>query len=203
MLREGPEGFEGGLSAGKYASITGASPATATRDLADLVAKQALVRSGKQRHTRYEIAIPLRPVLPAPIDQHGNLKSLSIDCRTRQTRPGRLRKQRYTMTRITRGTTNIFADLGYPDAAGRQTKTRLALAVNELLKARKLKQREIGILLGVPQPKVSALKNYRLDQFSVERLMEFLTALNQDVEIMIRPRANSSETGHISVLAVP
>ena len=107
------------------------------------------------------------------------------------------------MTRITRGTTNVFADLGYPDAAERQTKTRLALAVNELLKARKLKQREIGALLGVPQPKVSALKTYRLDQFSVERLMEFLTALNQDVEIMIRPRANTSETGHISVLAVP
>ena len=105
------------------------------------------------------------------------------------------------MTTITRGTTNVFADLGYADAAERQIKTRLALAVNELLKARKLRQREIAILLGVPQPKVSALKNYRLDQFSVERLMEFLTALNQDVEIMIRPRANTSEAGHISVLA--
>ena len=101
------------------------------------------------------------------------------------------------MTRITRGTPNVFADLGYPDATERQTKTRLALAVNELLKARKLKQREIGALLGVPQPKVSALKNYRLDHFSVERLMELLTALNQDVEITIRPRANSSETGKI------
>ncbi|MBE0627872.1 MAG: Fic family protein [Burkholderiales bacterium] len=74
MLREGPKGFEGGLSAGKYASITGASPATATRDLADLVAKQALVRSGEQRHTRYEIAIPLRPVPPVVIDGHGNLR---------------------------------------------------------------------------------------------------------------------------------
>ena len=73
MLREGPEGFEGGLSAGKYASITGTSPATATRDLADLVAKRALLRSGAQRHTRYEIAIPLRPVLPVAIDGHGNL----------------------------------------------------------------------------------------------------------------------------------
>lgn len=106
------------------------------------------------------------------------------------------------MTTITRGTTNVFADLGYADAAERQIKTRLALAVNELLKARKLKQREIAILLGVPQPKVSALKNYRFDQFSVERLMEFLTALNQDVEIMIRPRANTSGAGHISVLAL-
>ena len=106
------------------------------------------------------------------------------------------------MNTITRGTSNVFADLGYSDAAERQIKTRLALAVNELLKGRKLKQREIGTLLGVPQPKVSALKNYRLDQFSVERLMEFLTALNQDVEIMIRPRPNAGEAGHIFVLAV-
>lgn len=103
---------------------------------------------------------------------------------------------------ITRGTTNVFADLGYPDAAERQTKTRLAFEVNELLKSRKLKQREIATLLNIPQPKVSALKNYRLDQFSVERLMEFLTALDQDVEIMIRPRSNAKEAGQISVLAV-
>ena len=106
------------------------------------------------------------------------------------------------MNTITRGTTNVFADLGYPDAAERQTKTRLALAVNELLEARKLKQREMATLLSIPQPKVSALKNYRLDQFSVERLMEFLTALDQDVEIMIRPRANTRGSGRISVLAV-
>ncbi len=106
------------------------------------------------------------------------------------------------MSTITRGTTNVFADLGYADAAEQQTKTHLALAVNELLKVRKLKQHEFATLLGVPQPKVSALKNYRLGQFSVERLMEFLTALNQEVEIMIRPRPDTSEAGHISVLAV-
>jgi predicted XRE-type DNA-binding protein len=103
---------------------------------------------------------------------------------------------------ITRGTTNVFADLGYLDAAERQTKTRLAFAVNELLKSRKLKQREIASLLNIPQPKVSALKNYRLDQFSVEKLMEFLTVLDRDVEITIRPRSNTDRTGQISVLAV-
>ena len=106
------------------------------------------------------------------------------------------------MSTITHGSTNVFADLGYPDFAERQTKTRLALSVNELLKSRKLKQREVATLLAIPQPRVSALKNYRLDQFSVERLMEFLTALNQDVEIIIRPRATSGGAGHISVLAV-
>lgn len=103
---------------------------------------------------------------------------------------------------ITHGTTNVFADLGLPDAAERQTKTRLALAVNELLKARKLKQREAAGLLGIAPLEVSALKRYRLDPFSVEQLLEFLTALDQDVEIMIRPRAASSGAGQISVLAV-
>lgn len=64
MLREGPEGFKGGLSASNYVSITGASPATTTRDLADMVAKGAFIRMGERRHARYHIAIPLRPVTP-------------------------------------------------------------------------------------------------------------------------------------------
>lgn len=106
------------------------------------------------------------------------------------------------MSTVTHGTSNVFEDLGYADAGERQIKTRLAMAVNELLKDRKLKQREIATLLGVPQPKVSALKNYRLDQFSVEKLMAFLTTLNHDVEIMIRPHPKRGEPGSISVLAV-
>lgn len=62
MFREGPEGFRGELTAGKYTAITGASPATTTRDLADLVAKGALVREGERRYARYYLSIPLRPV---------------------------------------------------------------------------------------------------------------------------------------------
>jgi predicted XRE-type DNA-binding protein len=102
---------------------------------------------------------------------------------------------------ITHGTTNVFVDLGYADADERQTKTRLALEINGIIKSRKLKQVEAGELLGVPQPKVSALANYRLDGFSVERLMGYLTALNQDVEIIIRPRRDR-ETGRVIVSAV-
>nr|WP_314624215.1 helix-turn-helix transcriptional regulator [uncultured Noviherbaspirillum sp.] len=83
---------------------------------------------------------------------------------------------------FTRGSDNVFSDLGFQDAAERQVKTRLALAVNELLKVRKLKQRQIAEVLNIQQPKVSALKNYRLDQFSVERLMAFLTCLIQDID---------------------
>ena len=103
--------------------------------------------------------------------------------------------------KISRGTRNVFADLGYPDAEERQTKTRLALEINTLIKARTLRQADAGEILGVPQPKVSALANYRLDGFSVERLMGFLTALNQDVEIIIRPRRDH-RSGRVLVSAV-
>ena len=74
MLREGPEGFVGGLSAGNYMTITKASPATATRDLADLVAKGALKRHGGRRQARYHVAIPLKPVPAVTLDENGELK---------------------------------------------------------------------------------------------------------------------------------
>jgi Fic family protein len=73
VLREGPEGFKGGLSAGNYMSITRTSPATATRDLADLVAKGALTRAGERRHARYRLTIPLRPVARVVVDAVGDV----------------------------------------------------------------------------------------------------------------------------------
>lgn len=74
MLREGPDGFKGGLSSGNYQRITGVSTATSTRDLADLVAKGALTRSGARRYTRYQLAIPLRPVHAVTVGKQGELK---------------------------------------------------------------------------------------------------------------------------------
>ncbi|MBX9603997.1 MAG: Fic family protein [Bryobacteraceae bacterium] len=73
MLREGPEGFSGGLSAGNYMRITGASSATATRDLADLVAKGAVIRRGQLRHARYELSIGLRPVQRVTVGEDGSI----------------------------------------------------------------------------------------------------------------------------------
>ena len=73
MFREGPDSFKGGLSAGKYATITGASPATTTRDLADLVAKGALVREGDRRYARYRLGVPLRPIPHVVLTEHGEL----------------------------------------------------------------------------------------------------------------------------------
>lgn len=61
MFREGPDGFEGGLSAGNYRTITDASLATATRDLNDLVEKRALIRTGERRYARYRLAVETEP----------------------------------------------------------------------------------------------------------------------------------------------
>lgn len=102
---------------------------------------------------------------------------------------------------ITRGTGNVFADLGFPDAAERQTKLSLALAINGVIARRRLTQAAAAERLGVNQPKVSALARYKLDGFSVERLMTFLVALDQDVEIVVRNKPRSRPSGRISVKA--
>ena len=102
---------------------------------------------------------------------------------------------------IARGTGNVFADLGYPDAEERQTKLRLAHALNQIIDKRHLTQAAATDLLGISQPKVSALVNYKLAGFSVERLMTFLTALDRDVEIVIRKKARSRPAARIIVTA--
>jgi len=73
MFKEGPDGFKGGLNAGKYSTITGGSPATATRDLVDLVEIGALIRTGELRHARYNLSVPLKPAQRVTIGNHGEL----------------------------------------------------------------------------------------------------------------------------------
>ena len=98
-------------------------------------------------------------------------------------------------TASVRGTKDVFADLRYPDAVERQAKLRLAYALNQLLDDRKLPQAKAARVLGATQPKVSALRNYKLAGFSVERLMSLLTALDQDIEIVIRRNPPSRRSG--------
>jgi predicted XRE-type DNA-binding protein len=97
---------------------------------------------------------------------------------------------------------NVFADLGLPDAAELDTKVRLAVAINRELKSRRLTQEAAATALSINQPKVSALKHYKLAGFSVERLMTFLTALGSDIEIRVRaPKKASTSPGRILVEA--
>jgi predicted XRE-type DNA-binding protein len=85
--------------------------------------------------------------------------------------------------KIVRSSGNIFADLGFADAGERQTKVRLALAINDVLDRPGLSQGKAAELLGINQPKASALSKYRLEGFSVKRLMRFLAALRQSPAI--------------------
>jgi predicted XRE-type DNA-binding protein len=89
---------------------------------------------------------------------------------------------------MTASSGNVFADMGLPNAEELGTKVRLAASLNAILARRQMTQVEAARVLGVNQPKVSALKGYKLEGFSVERLMHFATALGQDVVIEIRPR---------------
>ncbi|HXQ42453.1 MAG TPA: helix-turn-helix transcriptional regulator [Candidatus Udaeobacter sp.] len=102
---------------------------------------------------------------------------------------------------ITRGTGNVFADLGYADAEERQTKLQLAYALNGVIAGQRLTQAMAANRLGINQPKVSALANYKLGGFSIERLMTFLTALDRDVDIVIRKKPRSRASARVTVVA--
>lgn len=94
---------------------------------------------------------------------------------------------------------NVFADLGLAEPEELKTKLVLAVRLNERIKALGLKQAELAKRLGTAQPNVSALQNYRLDNFSSEKLLEFFNALGYDVDLLIRP-APSTRRGAMQVL---
>ena len=98
------------------------------------------------------------------------------------------------------GSGNVFADLGYADSDERRLRVQLAMQLNELIAARPLTQVQASVLFGIPQPHVSELRNYKLTRFSSERLLRFLTQLDRDVQIVIRPKARGSAVGLVSVL---
>lgn len=89
--------------------------------------------------------------------------------------------------RAERSSGNVFLDLGLPHAEQELLKARLTLQIYRLIKQRGLTQAAAGEILGIKQPHVSALMRNRSGVFSVERLMEFLTALGQNVRISVRP----------------
>lgn len=92
---------------------------------------------------------------------------------------------------VIRSSGNVFADIGLPDAAELDTKARLGAALNRIVEEKQFTQAEVADVLGINQPKVSALLHYKLEGFSVERLMHFLVALGQDVEIVVKAKPQS------------
>jgi predicted XRE-type DNA-binding protein len=88
---------------------------------------------------------------------------------------------------VEQGSDNIFADLGFPNAEEHLVKAKLVYKIDAIMKKRRLKQVEAARLFGILQPDVSKMLRGEFRQFSVERLMRFLVALGQDVEIVVRP----------------
>ena len=107
--------------------------------------------------------------------------------------------RRKKSVRAERSIGNVFTDLGLPRPEQELLKAKLTLQIYRLIKERGLKQAEAGKILGIKQPHVSALMRNRSGNFSVERLMDFLTALGQDVEISVRPA--SKQRGEVFVVA--
>lgn len=101
-----------------------------------------------------------------------------------------------------RGSTNVFADLGLPDAENQLVKAQLVSRMMDIMKERKLTQTETAKIIGIAQPDVSNLIHGRFRGYSIDRLMSFLVTLDQDVEITVRSKPKSRAAGRLTVTAV-
>jgi predicted XRE-type DNA-binding protein len=97
------------------------------------------------------------------------------------------------------GSANIFADMGYPDAEAHLLKAQIVAEIDRIMRGRKLTQKAAGEIMGISQPEVSKMLKGVFREYSVERLMGFLTLFNRDVEIVVRRREPSSGRGHVTL----
>ncbi|MGE4243447.1 helix-turn-helix domain-containing protein [Ramlibacter sp.] len=101
------------------------------------------------------------------------------------------------MTRkaVSRGTDNVLSDLGFENAEELSAKAVLSIKLNELIDKRHLSQVEVARITGMTQPKVSQVRRYKLQNISLERLMQALVSLDQHVEIVVRPARRMHAAG--------
>jgi predicted XRE-type DNA-binding protein len=102
---------------------------------------------------------------------------------------------------VTPGSGNVFADLGLPEPEEELTKAELASHIRWVIKRQRLSQVAAAELMGIDQPKVSALLNGRLANFSSDRLMRLLTTLGQDVEITVKAKPRGRAHGRVRVVS--
>jgi predicted XRE-type DNA-binding protein len=98
------------------------------------------------------------------------------------------------------GSRNVFKDLRLPNAEEQLVKAQLVFKIDTIMKKRRLKQIEAAALCGIRQPDVSKMLRGDFRQFSVERLLRFLVALNQDVQIVVKPHHDRKNTPALQVL---
>lgn len=103
-------------------------------------------------------------------------------------------KKRYEI-----GSRNVFKDLGLPNAEEHLVKAQLVYKIDTIMKEQGLKQAEAAGLLGIEQPDVSKMLRGEFRQFSVERLLRFLVALDHDVEIVVKPHRGRNDAAALHV----
>jgi predicted XRE-type DNA-binding protein len=113
----------------------------------------------------------------------------------------KIAKDRETMTKKGHEASsgNVFKDIGIPNAEEHLIKAQLVFKIDTIMKDRGLKQVEAADLFGIRQPDISKMLRGEFRQFSVERLLRFLVALDQDVEIVIKPHRNRNNAPALHV----
>ena len=101
---------------------------------------------------------------------------------------------------VTASSGNVFADIGVPEPEEELAKAQLASRIRQLVRRSHLTQVAAAAVMGIDQPKVSALLSGRLANFSSERLMRLLTRLGQDVQIVVKSKPRRRQRGRISVV---
>jgi predicted XRE-type DNA-binding protein len=104
------------------------------------------------------------------------------------------------MSKIEKGSMNVYADLGIADPEEMLVKAQLATKIAEIIKLRKLTQIQAAVLLGMPQPKLSNMLRGRFRGISESKMLECLTLLGRDVQIVVKTASRSRKTGQVSVL---
>jgi len=94
--------------------------------------------------------------------------------------------------KYTKGSGNVFEDLGFDNSEEELAKAKLASAIYDIIEERKLSKKEVGMILGIDQSEVTVLKNGRLTGFSIERLFSLLLALDQEIDIVIHPKSENT-----------
>jgi len=104
--------------------------------------------------------------------------------------------------KIEMGSGNIFVDLGLPDAESHFLKAQIVSEIYRLTGERKLTQARAGKRMGISQPEVSRMFKGHFREYSIDRLMEFLTAFDRDIEIVVRPHKKAGKAGSIKFVPV-
>jgi len=102
---------------------------------------------------------------------------------------------------VEQGSNNIFADLGFPNPEEHLAKAQLAVQIVEIIRQRRLSQTAAADILGIDQPKVSALMRGQLKNFSLDRLCRFLNRLDKDVDIVVKDKPRSRTHGETHIVS--